>query len=707
MKNLHQSMTLMGRVLKSDPDKNLFTLKCRSGDEFDVKIDVTTNFSVVSNLDGLNRDRVPELPEKLLDEERRRPANLIRKYIHSNALICVQGVYQENDAVKRFGARTVSLLHWEFTLPDTEGKPKPVERYLFEDTHWWITQIARMADEWLEDLFDETRSYTVDDFAQRYRTNLSILGSATDDNIQECATLSRLIYGLSSAYLITGAERYYLAAKAGVEYLRLAFRSTSHDGKYSFWAYGRRKLVNGSTLIIPSQNGDDADSIPLYEQIYALAGLAQYYRISLDWQVLEDIRRTVDSFNAYFLDDKAARQKGFPGEGGYFSHLDYSTMRPDSPSLGKNQSRKNWNSVGDHIPAYLVNVLLSLDPLPQSCERPAFERLLTACRRMLDECTDLIIEKFPDKNEKIPYVNERFDAHWNPDHSWGWQQNRAVVGHNQKIAWNLTRCANYYAQRAEDEEEAGDEAAAKAHLEKRRRCLDLAIKLAKSMAEVGVDQLRGGLFDAVEREPRNGQPIEFAWGSTKDFWQQEQSILAYLILHGLTGNLDFLALAREGEAFWNLFFLDRDNRGVFFRTSEDGTPIITGMHGQKAGHAVAGYHSFELNYLADLYIRTYVEKAPGQDANFCIYFKPDRTCGQRSINIMPDFFPPGKLMVVSVRINGKLKNTYNSRENIRQIDLDEDELGTDVVVEFCPIEAAEDVKKQRALEAGHEPPLTF
>ena len=29
-------------------------------------------------------------------------------------------------------------------------------------------------------------------------------------------------------------------------------------------------------------------------------------------------------------------------------------------------------------------------------------------------------------------------------------------------------------------------------------------------------------------------PTQFAWGATKDFWQQEQGILAYLILYGAT-----------------------------------------------------------------------------------------------------------------------------------------------------------------------------
>ena len=58
-------------------------------------------------------------------------------------------------------------------------------------------------------------------------------------------------------------------------------------------------------------------------------------------------------------------------------------------------------------------------------------------------------------------------------------------------------------------------------------------------------------------------PTQFAWGATKDFWQQEQGILAYLILHGATGNPHYLRLARESSAFWNLFFLDLERPGLF------------------------------------------------------------------------------------------------------------------------------------------------
>jgi hypothetical protein len=60
--------------------------------------------------------------------------------------------------------------------------------------------ISRSANEWLDDLFADRRTYEWDDFARLYRTNLNI-GQPMDDTVQECATLSRLIYGLSSCYL--------------------------------------------------------------------------------------------------------------------------------------------------------------------------------------------------------------------------------------------------------------------------------------------------------------------------------------------------------------------------------------------------------------------------------------------------------------------------------------------------------------------------
>lgn len=631
LRTLAESVTLAGYVQSVDEEDHSFIISTRSKDTIRVHVGMTTSYEVLSNLDGISRNRMVQPA----DGDGKAPADSIvlalRPYIVPGTLVYVRGLHQEDTDSERFEARTVYLLQ------STGGG-----KYVFEETHWWLGQISRLADRWLDQLFDARRNYSVDDFSRFYRTNLNITGQAadTDPNVQECATLSRLIYGLASAYLLTGGERYHLAASAAVSYQRQAFRSLSSDGMHCFWAYGRRRTPSGERLLFASEAPDDADTIPLYEQIYALAGLAQYYRITADREVLEDIRRTLNTFEDYYRDRD---------QGGYFSHLDPITLRPDSPTLGQNRSRKNWNSIGDHIPAYLVNLVLALDPVPQGAGRAGLKALSAQAVELLDEVVSLILAKFPD--EKSDYVNERFFADWTPDHEYSWQQNRAIVGHNLKISWNLTRCAFNLRFRAYQLRGHGkDEEAGRLEL-MAGNCVEVATRLGDRMAALGVDPLRGGVYDAVERNPMNGMPVEFAWGSTKDFWQQEQGVLAYLVLYGATGNPEHLAMARECSAFWNLFFLDRDRQGIFFRTTEGGLPVIEGVYGQKGSHSMSGYHAFELNYLAHLYLRSYVD-TDERDRSFCLYFHVLCNREQQSINVLPDFVPPNHLGIRRIRVNG-------------------------------------------------------
>jgi len=644
LRSFNQTLTVTGTIVAVNYDlaKPSFSIEARSGDIFEAVVGRETYYSVVTNLDSLDRNRVPN-PQPVAGDQGGVLFNL-HKYAQQGRPVSVLGVYQQNEGSERYEARNVYLLHSDPT------------QYMFEETHWWPAQVTQMADRILDHLFDAKRSYTIDDFSEFYRTNLNILGQATDETVQECAVLSRLLYDLSSAYMMTGAERYLLAARAAADYVREAFRSLSHDGRYCFWAYGRRRIMQGERgeyLLFASQGPDDRGTIPLYEQIYALAGLTQFYRITLDWEVLEDIRRTINTFQDFFWDSPKAVDKGFAGTGGYYSHLDPATMRPDTMQDGtpaaENRSRKNWNSVGDHIPAYLVNLILSLEPLPQGSVRRAFAPLLDVCHTILEETSSLICEKFPDPTSD--YVIERFHADWSPDLEYGWQRNRAVVGHNLKIAWNLTRCAYYFQTRAARLTAAGKSAAAAGFTTRSDRCLEVAKRLADRMGEVGLDKIRGGIFDCVERTPNGGMPTQFAWGATKDFWQQEQGILAYLILYGATSNPHYLRLARESSAFWNLFFLDREHQGYFFRTTENGLPILEGQYGMKSSHAI-GYHAFELAYLAHLYTRAYVSAGGGSDNSFCLYFKICSIKQQQSINVLPDFMPPARVRITSVRANG-------------------------------------------------------
>ena len=208
------------------------------------------------------------------------------------------------------------------------------------------------------------------------------------------------------------------------------------------------------------------------------------------------------------------------------------------------------------------------------------------------------------------------------------------------------------------------------------------------MSDVGLDNIRGGVFDCVEREPEEGLTTQFTWQATKDFWQQEQGILAYLILHGATGKEAYLQLGRECSAFWNLFFLDRDRQGYFFRTTEDGRPVIEGQYGMRGGHAL-GYHAFELSYLAHIYTRAFVSGAG--DDNFSLYFKICNLNQRDSINVLPDFMPPGRVRISRVRANGVDMTEALDPANLNQFQVPTDAMPPDpvngtveLVVEFEP-----------------------
>ena len=124
---------------------------------------------------------------------------------------------------------------------------------------------------------------------------------------------------------------------------------------------------------------------------------------------------------------------------------------------------------------------------------------------------------------------------------WRWQQNRAVVGHNLKIAWNLTRVANYYRCLAAEAHRQGENTTRSEHEQCAQRFSEPGPKAGRYHGNLRPRPGAGRLLRCRRAPAAEQLPIEFAWGNTKDFWQQEQGILAYLILHGATGEVRYLA----------------------------------------------------------------------------------------------------------------------------------------------------------------------
>ncbi|MEZ4670623.1 MAG: AGE family epimerase/isomerase [Anaerolineae bacterium] len=576
--NFTFSDTVAGYVTSFDSTTDKYVVKTAGNQEFTIKLKSNTYAQLTRNLGDPWQDCTGQMRQMLTEG----------RYVFTYGVFYPEG-----------GSFSVEAQFLMFP-------GRKVGEFGFERQDWWVKQVSSIADFYLKAQFGGA---PVD--YKNYRTLIQLSGEKEGDNYrQETDTISRLVYGFASAYLLTGDDRYLEGAEKGTEYLREHMRFYDMDENIIYWYHGIDVHGSREDKVFSSEFGDDFDAIPAYEQIYALAGPIQTYRITGDPRILHDAELTVDLFDKYYLD----REKG-----GYFSHLDPITLDPRSDVLGANKGKKNWNSVGDHAPAYLINLYLATGE-----DRYA---------RMLEYTFDTIAEHFPNY-ENSPFVQEKFYEDWSHDTTHMWQQNRGVIGHNLKIAWNLMRM---YGLMPKKEYET------------------LARKIAEVMPAIGGDQQRGGWYDVMERLKGPGEEWHrFAFHDRKAWWQQEQGILAYFILHGILKDEAYQKLSRESAAFYNAFFLDHDDGAVFFNVLANGVPYLMGTERFKGSHSMSGYHSTELCYLSQTYLNLLITKQP-----LDLHFKPyPNGFKNRILRVAPDILPDGSIKIESVEVDGAPYNNF-------------------------------------------------
>lgn len=566
------SDTISGYVVK--PIENeYFLMKTSDEREFKVKIAANLYARMLRNLNEPYGDCTAQIKTLLA------PGQLVFAY----------GIFYPEGSGYVFEAKSL----------DFPGKK--VGKYRFEEADWWAKQAKSISDFFIKAQFGEGDKIDYNN----YRTSLAITGEHKGGYRQETDTISRLVFGFASTYLLTGEDVFLEAAEKGTKYLQDHMKFYDVDEDIVYWYHGIDVKNGREHKVFTSEFGDDYDAIPMYEQIYALAGPTQTYRINGDPSIMKDIDLTIDLFDKFYLDKE---------KGGYFSHIDPITLDPLSESLGPNKGKKNWNSIGDHAPAFLINLCLATG------EQKYYD--------FLKYTADTVTNHFQDY-ENSPFVQEKFNEDWSHDSHWGWQQNRGVVGHNLKIAWNLMRINT----KMPNEE-----------------YVKFAEKIADIMPKIGMDIQRFGWYDVMERNLSGDEEFHrFAWHDRKAWWQQEQGILAYQILYGILKKDEYLKLARESTAFYNTFFLDHDDGGIYFNVLNNGLPYLLGTERLKGSHSMSGYHSIELAYLASVYTNLLNTKKP-----LDLYFKPyPKGFKDDILRVEPDMLPKGSIKISEVWVDGK------------------------------------------------------
>jgi hypothetical protein len=287
--NFPFSDTIAGHVIQFDRNTDSYIVKTSGGKEYTIQLKSNTYAQLVRNLSDPYQDATGQMREMLA------PGRFLFTY----------GTYYPEGNKINFEA--------QFLLFTGRG----IDEYVFERPDWWVNQIRQLGNFYLAAQFPDGKvNY------DNYRTTITLTGDkATDNYRQETDTISRLVYGFATAYMFTGDDRYLEGAERGTEYLREHMRFYDTDENIVYWYHGIDVKGHRETKVFASEFGDDFDAIPAYEQIYALAGPIQTYRVTGDPRILRDAEMTIDLFDRFYLDRN---------RGGYFR------TGPDHPGCRSN-----------------------------------------------------------------------------------------------------------------------------------------------------------------------------------------------------------------------------------------------------------------------------------------------------------------------------------------------------------------------------------
>jgi mannose/cellobiose epimerase-like protein (N-acyl-D-glucosamine 2-epimerase family) len=253
------------------------------------------------------------------------------------------------------------------------------ERYLTGE-YWKNQALTEMIPFWPS---------TIDEKNGGFFTKICREGSIAPSDLKYPRMISRLVFGFSTAFLLSGDERYLEYAKHGLTYLQ----QYGWDHQYGGW-YSELK-----------DNSPNISTKDLFDETYGNLGPVFYYYVTGDEQALDLVKKT------HRLITEKAWDKQY---GGYFGivNRDWSVT----------ESYKTFNSEIDTATAYLIYYYLcTKDP-------GLLEDLKNIGNVAIDHMYD----------PQTGYIRELFTRKWVYLDSY-LGPNQIDIGHNLKTAWVLLR----------------------------------------------------------------------------------------------------------------------------------------------------------------------------------------------------------------------------------------------------------------------------
>ncbi|MEN6455056.1 MAG: AGE family epimerase/isomerase, partial [Prolixibacteraceae bacterium] len=336
-------------------------------------------------------------------------------------------------------------------------------------------------------------SYAKDTCYGTFYTNIGAGWKWDDDDTKKCpGMISRHVFSYAAAYLLSGDKKYLDIARETKDFLI----DHAWDKDYGGW------------FDVLDREGSPLEKTKsLFTQAYAITGLAMYYFVTHDHDVLHYVEQS-----NILLEKKAWDHVN----GGYFNRMTREWEVLDD--------RKTLASQLAPVSGYILYLYLS------TREQKYLDQIIkimdvVRSRSVCDECG---------------WALETFDKDWNDVPG---KPDKVNIGHNLEIAWVLKRLWLL----TNDQSYSHPIAA-----------------LGQNLRQYGFSGKTGFWFTHIEKaEPEAHDDFTY-------WWVQAYGNMYNLCSFRTSGKEVFLSDFEEGGRFWDSCFMDRKSGDTFFSVFQSG-----------------------------------------------------------------------------------------------------------------------------------------
>lgn len=305
--------------------------------------------------------------------------------------------------------------------------------------------------------------------------------------------ISRHLFSYATAYLLTGDDAHLEMADEVLDYLIEYGWDHESGGWYD--------ELDRSGAVVDS--GKD-----LFNQAYAVTGLAMYYFVTHDQRARHYLERSVEILDTHAWDEQ---------HGGFVRSL--------ARDLSVAETRKDFSPQIAPVSGYLAY-------LYPATREPRY-------LRRMEQILGLVVARTRDP--ETGWVTGQFDEDWTPRKAR--EETRINVGHNLETAWLLMRLHLHTGNAAYRE---------------------TALELGDEMLERAFQTETGAW--AHQLHLSDGSLAR----QTTPWWVQAYGNMVQLYQYRLTGDSRHLEAFRAGSSFWNHAFMDPRYGATYLTVTLDG-----------------------------------------------------------------------------------------------------------------------------------------